>query len=204
MGFGKSRPSIVDDGVTATGSSSRTRERESGVALVEFALIVPFLLILIVGIIDFGFLFNDVISVRQGARDGGRQAAVGKFGSDASCPLFLSTPASPEAMKLMCLTKDRDNVNDDRTRVRLMVGDGSPPHEPAYAVGKPIAICVQYEMRSLTRVLPVLSGRVFTTRTVFRVETVAPGFAPGPGTVVISEDPLPGESWKCAPPSAVS
>jgi TadE-like protein len=199
LGFGKRRSPAVRDS-TAGGLSCRERER--GLALVEFALVVPFLLILIVGIIDFGFLFNDVISVRQGARDGGRQAAVGKFGSDPNCELFLSTPASISEKNLMCLTKSRDDVSDKKTRVRVIVGDGSSGS--AYSVGKPIAICEQYEMRSLTRVLPVLSGRVFTTRTVFRVETVAPGFAPGLGTVVVSEDPLPNEAWKCAPPSSVS
>jgi TadE-like protein len=197
--FGKSRTPAVRD---STAGGLCCRERERGLALVEFALVVPFLLILLTGIIDFGFLFNDIISVRQGARDGGRQAAVGQFGSDPNCELFFSQPLTDSEKKLMCLTKSRDDVSDKKTRVRLIVGDGSTGL--AYRVGQPIAICEQYEMRSLTRVLPVLSGRVFTTRTVFRVETVGPGFAAGTETVVRSEDPLPNEDWKCAPPSSVS
>ena len=179
---------------------SSCREGERGVALVEFTLIVPFLLILIVGIIDFGFLFNDVISVRQGARDGGRQAAVGKFGSDSSCPLYGAT-GFPAARELMCLTKDRDNVSDEKTRVRIIVGDGSST--TAYRVGNPIAICVQFQMRSVTGVMPVLKGRVFTTRTVFRIDTVS-GVPlvteSGSGIELASEDPLPNSTWKCSPP----
>lgn len=182
-------------------------ERQRGVALVEFTLIMPFLLILVVGIIDFGLVFSDVIGVRQGARDGGRQASVGQFGSDTSCQLYLSASASLEAKALMCLTKAQDDAPDNRTRVRIFVGDGSAG--AAYAVGKPIAICEQYLMKSITGVMPALTNpvhnRVFTTRTVFRVETVSPGFVPsGTGTVMVSEDPLPGHTWSCAPPSAVS
>jgi Flp pilus assembly protein TadG len=195
--FGKSRiPAVCDS--TAGGLSCRERER--GLALVEFALVVPFLLILIVGIIDFGFLFNDVISVRQGARDGGRQASVGSFGSDSSCPLYGAS-ALPGAKALMCLTKDRDNVADEKTRVRIIVGDGSST--TAYKVGNPITICVQYQMRSLTGVLPVLNGRVFTTRTVFRIETVSGlplVLESGSGIEVASEESLPARSWTCLPP----
>jgi Flp pilus assembly protein TadG len=201
--FGKSWTRAVRES-RAWGSSCRERER--GVALVEFTLIMPFLLILVVGIIDFGLVFSDVIGVRQGARDGGRQASVGQFGSDTSCQLFLSGPISNEAKALMCLTKAQDDAPDHRTRVRIFVGDGSTG--PAYAVGKPIAICEQYLMKSITGVMPALTNpvhdRVFTTRTVFRIETVRPGFAPGTGTVVASEDPLPGHTWSCAPPSAVT
>lgn len=166
---------------------------------------MPFLLILVVGIIDFGLVFNDVISVRQGARDGGRQASVGEWGTDTSCPLYGAS-GSDQAKALMCFTKGRDDVPDHRTRVALIVGDGSLG--PAYAVGKPIAICEQYLMKSITGIMPALTNpvhnRVFTTRTVFRVETLSPGFVTGDGTVMVAEDALPGHTWSCTPPAAVA
>ena len=49
---------------------------ERGATLVEFALIVPLLLLLVFGIIEFGFLFNSDSNVNQGARAGGRTAAI--------------------------------------------------------------------------------------------------------------------------------
>ena len=49
---------------------------ERGATLVEFALIVPLLLLLVFGIIEFGFLFNADSNVNQAARAGGRTAAI--------------------------------------------------------------------------------------------------------------------------------
>ena len=46
--------------------------------MVEFALIVPILLMLVGGIIDFGFYLNAQISMQAGAREGARAAALGK------------------------------------------------------------------------------------------------------------------------------
>jgi Flp pilus assembly protein TadG len=50
--------------------------REKGANLVEFALIAPFLILLLFGIIEFAWLFAQNLDVRHGAREGGRLAAV--------------------------------------------------------------------------------------------------------------------------------
>ena len=44
--------------------------------MVEFALVMPLLMALVLGIIDYGLWFNDSISVRQGVREAARKAAV--------------------------------------------------------------------------------------------------------------------------------
>jgi hypothetical protein len=49
---------------------------ERGATLIEFALIVPTLLLLVFGIIEFGLLFNSDSNVNQSARAGGRTAAI--------------------------------------------------------------------------------------------------------------------------------
>jgi Flp pilus assembly protein TadG len=54
------------------------RERERGQATVEFALIIPVLILVIVGLIEFGKAFNYWISLNNIASDGARWAAVGK------------------------------------------------------------------------------------------------------------------------------
>ncbi|MBM9460410.1 pilus assembly protein [Nocardioides sp. zg-536] len=48
----------------------------------EFALIVPVLLILVFGIIDFGFMLNDRQAVSQAAAEGARAAAVAVGGDE--------------------------------------------------------------------------------------------------------------------------
>lgn len=65
--------------------------RDRGAAAVEFAIILPLLLILVAGIVDFGRLFYAEIIVSNAAREGVRMAAMGMEGSaqarvDAASP----------------------------------------------------------------------------------------------------------------------
>jgi len=53
------------------------RRREGGQALVEFALVVPVFLILLLGIVDFGWALRSWITVTNSAREGARMGAVG-------------------------------------------------------------------------------------------------------------------------------
>ncbi|WP_026556464.1 TadE/TadG family type IV pilus assembly protein [Arthrobacter sp. 35W] len=49
---------------------------ERGAAAVEFALLLPVLLLLVIGIMEFGRAYNIQISASQAAREGARYAAV--------------------------------------------------------------------------------------------------------------------------------
>ena len=51
---------------------------EDGAALVEFALMLPFLLVVVLGIAEFGFALTTELDVRHGAREGSRLVAVGQ------------------------------------------------------------------------------------------------------------------------------
>ena len=51
--------------------------RDRGSVAVEFALLLPVLLLLIFGIIDFGRAINDQITLTQAAREGARLASLG-------------------------------------------------------------------------------------------------------------------------------
>jgi Flp pilus assembly protein TadG len=56
---------------------SFTRE-DSGASAVEFALIVPFLLMLCVGTFQFGLTINNYLELTDGVRAGGRQFAISR------------------------------------------------------------------------------------------------------------------------------
>src|SRR5205823_5224976 len=58
------------------GVSRRSNPRESGQALVEFALVLPLLLTVLLGLIDFGKAFNYWIDETHMANLGARLAAV--------------------------------------------------------------------------------------------------------------------------------
>jgi Flp pilus assembly protein TadG len=49
---------------------------ERGAAAVEFALILPVLLLILIGIIEFSLAFNAQLSLNQAAREGARNMAI--------------------------------------------------------------------------------------------------------------------------------
>lgn len=49
---------------------------DRGASLIEFAILMPFLLLLLMGIIEFSWLFSQNLDVRHGAREGARLVAV--------------------------------------------------------------------------------------------------------------------------------
>lgn len=56
--------------------SQKFRRREDGQAMVEFALILPIFLLILCGIIDFGWLFYNQLSLNNACREGARYAVV--------------------------------------------------------------------------------------------------------------------------------
>jgi Flp pilus assembly protein TadG len=57
---------------------SRTR---SGQSVVEFALVLPILLLVVLGIVEFGILILHHLNIANGAREGARAAALGRNGT---------------------------------------------------------------------------------------------------------------------------
>lgn len=53
---------------------------ERGQSLIEFTLIIPIVLIILMGIFEFGIMLNSYLTINNAARDSSRLAAVG--GSD--------------------------------------------------------------------------------------------------------------------------
>ena len=51
-------------------------QEERGAALVEFALALPLLLVVIAGIVDFGFTFQRYEIITNAAREGARMASL--------------------------------------------------------------------------------------------------------------------------------
>lgn len=60
----------------------RIIKSEKGASAVEFALILPILIILVFGIFEFAIAFNNYITITHAAREGARRAAVDLFNPD--------------------------------------------------------------------------------------------------------------------------
>lgn len=73
---------------TRTGRSTR------GQALVEFALVLPLFIVLLLGLIEFAFLFNALLSVNYAARDAALAAGEAGDGSGADCVILDTVDTS--------------------------------------------------------------------------------------------------------------
>jgi Flp pilus assembly protein TadG len=71
-------PSRSEDDVQ---SPSRLRS-EQGQSIVEFAFVLPILLALVLGIVQFGIAFNNYLTITDATRVGARKAAVSRFLGD--------------------------------------------------------------------------------------------------------------------------
>ena len=71
----------------------RPAGRDAGAAALEFALVVPILLVLIFGMIEFGFVFQAQLALTHAAREGARLASVDKY--DAGTVVSRAYPLLP-------------------------------------------------------------------------------------------------------------
>lgn len=65
---------------------------DRGQALVEFALILPILLILIMGIVQFGLVLNAYITIENASREGARRGIVGSSDTEIKNLIIATSP----------------------------------------------------------------------------------------------------------------
>ena len=153
------------------------RRPERGAAAVEFALVMPILFLLVFGIIDYGMLFFDSIGLRQGAREGARQAVVQKYA--AGC-------TGTAAAKIVCTTKASTELTLGSPVVKVVAPDG-------WVQGKQLLVCVQTKETSLTGFVPFPASGIITTKSTLSIEEALPAI-PAPG--VDSQETAPtGGNW---------
>ena len=66
---------------------------DSGATALEFAIVVPVLLLLLFGMIEFGFVFQTQLALTHAAREGARMAAVGDY--DVATVIDRAYPVTP-------------------------------------------------------------------------------------------------------------
>lgn len=85
-------------GPAASRHPGRTRRgKEKGAVAVEFALVLPVFLLLVLGIFEFGRAFNIQVSLSQAARESARYVAVHAYdtGFDVEAAKGLGVAAAP-------------------------------------------------------------------------------------------------------------
>lgn len=123
------------------------RRRSRGQAMVEFTLILPCLLLLILGIYQFGQTYADYIQVTNAARDGGRKALVSR--GDTNGVSDAITAAKDATWWL------------DKSKMGVTVSPGQP-----WTQGQNVTVTVTYPYSISLLGLVVASGTLKSATTV--------------------------------------
>jgi Flp pilus assembly protein TadG len=131
---------------------SKQRHTENGQAVVEFAVILPVLLLILFAILQFGLIFNNYIQVTAAAREGARKAAVSRSLGTAAAETAATASAKAAAPGLK------------QTSIQV-----SYPNNPSFAQGSDVAVKVTYPYSISLLGIIVKSGTLSSTTTM-RVE----------------------------------
>lgn len=101
------------------------KNKLKGQSLVEFALVVPVLLLILIGVMEFALLLNSYLIVQATARDVVRQISVG--GSDAT--VIAATLANVSGIDPAKLTITLSPVQASRSRGNAVTASLTYNHE---------------------------------------------------------------------------
>ncbi len=132
--------------------------------MIELAFVIPLILAIMLGIVDFGWSFSNLNSVRQGTRDAVRRAVVGDVGNDLTCPIVGGLGLTGDTHALVCLTKEMVGLDQGATRV-------SVGFDASYVEGDVLILCTQYPLESISGFYGfLLNGNMLQAQVHMRVE----------------------------------
>jgi Flp pilus assembly protein TadG len=121
--------------------------REDGVAAVEFAVLLPVLLLIVFGILDFGRAMNYKNELTQLANQAARYAAVNRDPADPTSPF-------PSCAALKSYLSDPANV--DTPEMADMIKHGTVTITPGSTVGDPVTV----KLTTTFSFLPFISSAI--------------------------------------------
>ena len=124
------------------------RRNERGQSMVELSLALPVFCVLLFGIIQFGIIFNNYVTLTDATRAGARKAAVGRFGA----------AGAPEG------TVRSSAANLDQSKLNVNVDYGGVP-----TAGKDVVVTASYPYSIHLFGIPFVDGTL-TSKTTERVE----------------------------------
>lgn len=104
-----------------------------GQSVAELALVLPIFLMIVMGIIEFGFLMSDYVTVVNGAREGARYATIGGTDSEIFQKVIDASP----------------NLQSSGISVNIV------PDEYNRKSGEDVTVTVEYEANAI---MPVFEG----------------------------------------------
>jgi Flp pilus assembly protein TadG len=98
----------------------KTKHEQRGAVAVEMAILLPLLLLILIGIIEFGRVFNVQISLNQAAREGARHAAI-HYDDPSLDVTTAALGAAPSLDDLTVLVTDDASACADGANVEVIV-----------------------------------------------------------------------------------
>jgi Flp pilus assembly protein TadG len=130
----------------------RLNRNEQGQTMTEFALVLPVLALLLFGVMQFGILFNNYVTLTDGVRAGARKAAVSRQASD------------PKGEAIAAVKKSAASLNWSAPGATVTVTPNTP-----WAHGGEVTVHAEYPYSINLLGFVLASGQLKST-TVERVE----------------------------------
>ena len=141
--------------------------KRRGATIVEFALIVPILLAMLLGIIEFAWMARSHLMLANAAREGARAAAVGKTTTEIRTRVTNMATGLPALSTRLTTNLHKDDNPSDGYTYTTALGDFFGKNDAA--TGGMIRVQCVYQHRSLTNFIPLLNKTV-TINVVMRRE----------------------------------
>lgn len=132
------------------GEPMRRFRQRKGQSLVETAIVLPLVLLLLMGIVDFGLLFNNYIIISNATREAARKGVLG----------------ATDAEIITVVSNNTQTLDPGRLTIEVY------PAQSQRVSGSEIRVRVQYENRFLTPVIGSLIGdeMILQSQVSMRVE----------------------------------
>lgn len=140
-----------------------------GQGLVEFALLLPVLLLILFGLFDFGRAIFAYNTVSNAAREGARIAIVDQT-------LVGGVPAAATEAANQATALGLDPSDEDDVRVQYLMPEASPSTPcPSRGLGCIAEVRVQYQFQAITPVIGSLIGPItLSSTTQIPIENTKP------------------------------
>lgn len=132
------------------GEKMRLFRQRKGQSLVETAIVLPLVLLLLMAIIDFGFLFNNYIVISNASREAARKGSLGATDTEI----------------IQLIQGNTQSLDPGRLSIEIY-----PPQSQRFH-GSEIRVTLQYENKLITPFIGSLLGDDITLRgqMIMRVE----------------------------------
>jgi Flp pilus assembly protein TadG len=148
--------------------------RDAGAAAVEFALVLPILVLILFGMIDYGLYFGNALDTRSGVASATRQAVVNNFTPCTTSGTFV---AGSDSSYLACMVEARTDPLAGKTYVKVILPtDATNPtsNETGWYEGESVVVCEATVAVGVTGYVPLPTKGVIRVKLVSEIEQHPP------------------------------